>query len=115
MNMIRGINRWFWQAIYGQSRFDQWLAIVAERPHFHLAKLLLPLGGAKLVVRVALLVPMFIANTVAAAVVRRSELDADRCSVRLVGRKTFAAVLERVELVEFTWEGVIAELEFSAQ
>jgi hypothetical protein len=111
-NTIGGINGWLWHSVYGRSRFDRWLALVAERPHFHLAKLLLPLAGAKFVAQIVLFVPMFVANTVSAAVVRQAELDADRCAVRLVGRKAFAAVLERVELVEFTWEGVVAELAF---
>jgi len=111
-NLIRGINGWLWRSVYGQSRFDQWLALVAERPHFHLAKLLLPLRATKFVAQAVLFVPMFIANTVAAGVVRHAELDADRCTVRLVGRKRFAELLERVEQAEFTWEGVIAELDF---
>jgi hypothetical protein len=111
-NAIRGINGWLWRSVYGKSRFDQWLALVAERPHFHLAKLLLPLAVAKFPAQAVLFVPMFIANTVAASVVRRAELDADRSAVRLVGKATFAALLERVDLAEFTWEGVVAELEF---
>jgi predicted Zn finger-like uncharacterized protein len=111
-NIIRAINRWLWRSVYGKSRFDQWLSLVAERPHFHLAKLLLPLAAARFPAQVVLFVPMFIANTVGASVVRRAELDADRTAARLVGRKTFAALLERVELVEFTWEGVLAELDF---
>jgi Zn-dependent protease with chaperone function len=111
-NFIRGINGWLWRSVYGQSRFDQWLALVAERPHFHLAKLLLPLAAGKLVVQAVLFVPMFIANTIASGVVRMAELDADRTAVRLMGRPAFAALLERIELIDFTWEGVVAELEF---
>ena len=111
-NGIRGINGWLWRSVYGQSRFDQWLSLVAERPHFHLAKLLLPLAAARLVVQAVLFVPMFIANTIAAAVIRRAELDADLVATRLIGARGFAGLLERAELIEFTWDGVVAELEF---
>jgi hypothetical protein len=111
-NLIRGINGWLWRSVYGKSRFDQWLRLVAERPHFHLAKLLLPLAWSKFIAQAVLFVPMFIANTVAAGVVRRAELDADRSTVRLVGQETFAVLLERLELIDFTWEGMTAELDF---
>src|SRR5207245_4935373 len=109
-NLIRGINGWLWQSVYGRSRFDQWLSLVAQRPYFHLAKLLLPLRAMKFAPQAVLFVPMFVANTVGAVVVRQAELDADRAAARLVGRQRFAALLERMEMVEFTWEGVLAEL-----
>ena len=65
--LIRSINEWLWRSVYGRSQFDQWLALVAERPRFQWAKLLLPLRGAKFIAQAALFVPMFIANTVGAA------------------------------------------------
>lgn len=111
-NLIRGINGWLWQSVYGRSRLDQWLTIVAERPYFHSAKLLLPLRATKLAPQAVLFVPMFIANTVGGFVVRRAELDADLAAARLVGRQCFAGLLERMELIEFSWEGVLAELDF---
>ena len=55
---------------------------------------------------------MFIANTIAAAVSRGAEFDADRASVRLVGKKTFTGLLERLELIDFSWDGVLADLAF---
>jgi hypothetical protein len=111
-NLIRRINHWLWRSVYGKSRFDQWLVIVAERPHFHPAKLLLPLAGMKFVAQAVLFVPMFIANTVAAQVVRRADLDADLIAARLIGSKAFSGLLERQELIDFTWEGVLAELDY---
>jgi Zn-dependent protease with chaperone function len=114
-NLIRGINGWLWQSVYGRSRFDQWLTIVAERPYFHLAKLLLPLQAAKLPPQAVLFVPMFVANTVAGFVIGQAELDADRTAARLVGRRCFAGALERMELIEFSWESVLAELGYLHQ
>jgi hypothetical protein len=110
--LVRAINGWLWQSVYGQGRLDQWLSLVAERPHFHLAKVLLPLRGLKWVAQVVLFVPMFVANTIASSILRRAEYDADRLSVRLVGRKTFANLLAQRELVDFAWQGVLAELDF---
>lgn len=112
MNMIRGINYWLWRSVYGKSRFERWLARVAERPHFHAAKLLLPLKVMKFPAQIVLFVPMFIANTIAQSVVRAAELDADHAAARLVGRRTFAAVLERLEQINFSWDGVLADLKF---
>lgn len=112
MNKIRGINYWLWRSVYGKSRFDRWLARVAERPHFHAAKLLLPLKVMKLPAQIVLFVPMFIANTIAQAVVRAAELDADHAAARLVGKRTFTVVLERLEQIDFSWDGVLADLKF---
>lgn len=109
--LIRAINGWLWRSVYGESRFDHWLAIVVQRPHFHLAKLLLPLRAAKLVAQAVLFVPMFVANTVGGYVVRRAELDADLIAARLVGRKTFSVLLAKVEAADFLWAGVLAELD----
>ena len=111
-NLIRAINGWLWRSIYEDSRFDAWLARVASRPGFSAAKLLVPLRAAKLIAQAVLFVPMFIGNTLAQGLVRQSELDADRAAARLVGRETFAATLVRQGVVDFTWEGVLAELEF---
>ena len=49
MNLIRGINYWLWRSVYGKGRLDRWLSLVAQRRHFHLAKLLL-LSAAVVVV-----------------------------------------------------------------
>lgn len=111
-NLMRRINHWLWQSVYGKSRFEQWLVIVGERPHFHLAKLLLPLAGAKYVARAVLFVPMFIANTIAAQVVKRADLDADLIAARLIGSQAFGGLVERQELIDFCWEGVLAELDY---
>jgi len=112
MNAIRGINYWLWRSVYGKSRFDRWLARVAERPHFHAAKLLLPLKVTKLPAQIVLFIPMFIANTIAQSVVRAAELDADQAAARLVGRRTFAATLERLEQIDYSRDGVLADLTF---
>lgn len=110
--LIRGINAWLWNSVYGQSRLDQWLSLVAQRQHFHVSKLLLPLAATKIVPQAVLFVPMFIANTIGAGVIRLAERDADLVASRLIGAKAFAGLLERQELIDFTWEGVLAELEF---
>ena len=94
-NAIRAINGWLWRSVYEDGRFDAWLRRVAERRHFHLAKLLLPLRAIRLFAQMALFVPMFIGNTVASSLVRLVELDADRAGARLVGRETFAGALVR--------------------
>jgi hypothetical protein len=112
MNLIRGINGWLWRSIYEDGRFDAWLARVASRPRFSIAKLLVPLRYAKLVAQGVLFIPMFIGNTVASVLVRKTELDADRAAARLVGRENFAASVVRLGLIEFTWQGVLAELNF---
>jgi len=110
--LVRTINGWLWQSVYGQGRLDQWLALVAQRPHFHAAKLLLPLRGLKWAAQAVLFVPMFVANTIASTILRRAEYDADRLTVRLVGRRTFANLLAQRELIDFAWQGVLAELDY---
>lgn len=111
-NLIRAINSWLWRSVYQQDRFEQWITRVNLRPGFHLGRLVLPLRPLSFLARAALWVPMFIGNTVAAALVRRTELDADLCSARLVGKSNFAATIDRVKIVEYTWEGILPELSF---
>jgi len=112
MNAMRGINYWLWRCVYGKGRFDRWLSRVAERPHFHMAKLLLPLMLMRLPAQMVLFVPMFIANTIAQSAVRAAEFDADKAASRLVGRKTFVAVIDRLEQIDYSWDGVLADLKF---
>lgn len=110
--LIRAINGWLWRSVYGKSRLDQWLSVVAQRQRFGISKLLLPLAVMKWVPQAVLFIPMFVANTVAAGVIRLAERDADRIAARTIGLPAYAALLEREELIDFTWEGVLAELEF---
>jgi hypothetical protein len=111
-NLIRAINGWVWRSVYQQDRFDQWVTRVNLRPGFHLGRLVLPLKALSFLARAALWIPMFIGNTVAAALVRRTEFDADLCSARLAGKTTFTDTIERVKIVEYTWDGILAEISF---
>jgi hypothetical protein len=111
-NLIRAINGWYWRSVFQQDRFDQWITRVNLRPGFHLGRLVLPLRALSFVGRAALWLPMFLGNSAATGLVRRTELDADLCSARLIGRNDFARLLERVKLVEYTWEGIFPELKF---
>jgi predicted Zn finger-like uncharacterized protein len=112
MNAIRGVNYWLWRSVYGQGRFDRWLALVAQRRHLHFAKLLLPLVLMRLPAQLVLFIPMFIANTLAQSVVRAAEFDADKAAARLVGKKMFGIVIERLEHIDFVWTGLPADLKF---
>jgi Zn-dependent protease with chaperone function len=111
-NLIRAVNGWLWRSIYEPGRFDAWLSLVAQRRQFSAAKLLLPLRAARLVPLAVLFVPMFIGNTLASGLVWQSELDADRAAARLVGRETFAATLRWLGVTDFTWQGLLTELDF---
>jgi hypothetical protein len=111
-NLIRAINGWLWRSVYEQDRLERWITRVNLRPGFHLGRLVLPLKPLSFLARAALWVPMFIGNTVAAALVRRAELDADLCAARLAGRQPLLESIDRVKLIEYTWEGILAELSF---
>ena len=112
MVLIGGINGWLWRSVYEPDRWDEWLDRATSRPGFHPGKFLLPLKGLKLFAQMVLWIPMFIGNTVASALVRRTEFDADRCHARLGGRGSFEITLQRVRIAAFTWEGILAELAF---
>ncbi len=111
-NLIRAINGWLWRTVYEQDRLERWITRVNLRPGLHLGRLVLPLKPLSFLARAALWVPMFIGNTVAAALVRRTELDADLCAARLAGRQPLLDTIDRVKLIEYTWEGVLPELSF---
>jgi hypothetical protein len=111
-NLIRAINGWLWRSVYQEDRFERWITRVNLRPGFHLGRLVLPLRPLSFLARAALWVPMFIGNTVAAALVRRTEFDADLCSARLAGKQSFTENIERVKIIDYTWEGILPELSF---
>jgi Zn-dependent protease with chaperone function len=111
-NLIRAINGWMWRSVFQQDRFEQWITRVNLRPGFHLGRLVLPLRYLSFLARAALWIPMFIGNTVAAALVRQIELDADVCAARLVGKQAFLDSLQRAKIVDYTWEGILAEISF---
>ena len=111
-NIIRSINGWLWQSVYGSSRFDQWLRRMAQRPRFHAGKLLVPLLLARFPVQIVLFVPMFLANTLASGIARRAELDADLIAAQLTGRNSFAHLVQRLGMIDFAWQGILVELDF---
>lgn len=111
-NTIRAINDWLWRTIYEEDRFDAWLSRQFVRPGFRLGKLLYPLRAIKFVAQIVAWIPMFIGNTVASSLVRRTELDSDLCHGRLAGASSFGPTLERVEIIDFTWQGILMELGF---
>jgi hypothetical protein len=111
-NLIRAINGWLWRSVYQEDRLERWITRVNLRPGFHLGRLVLPLKPLSFLARAALWVPMFIGNTVAAALVRRTELDADLCAARLIGQQAFGELIDRVKIIEYTWEGILAEASF---
>jgi hypothetical protein len=78
----------------------------------HAGNLLLPLRGLKFIAQAVLWIPMFIGNTLASSIVRRTEFDADSCHARLAGRTTFETTLQRLQIIDFTWQGILAELPF---
>jgi hypothetical protein len=112
MVLINAINGWLWRSVYEPDRWDERLDRATSRPGFHLGKLLLPLKGLRLFAQIVLWIPMFIGNTVASGLVRRMEFDADRCTARLAGRGSFEITLQRVRILAYTWEGILAELAF---
>ncbi len=111
-NLIHAINGWLWRSVYQEDRFDRWITRANLRPGFHFGRLLVPLRAFSFLARIVLWIPMFIGNTVAASLARESELDADRCAARLIGSKAWAATIERLKVVNFTWEGILTELPF---
>jgi hypothetical protein len=74
-----------------------------------------PLRATKLVAKAVLYIPMFLGNTFAGGLVRAAEFDADRITARLIGREAFAALLVRLGVIEFAWQGVLAELRYLHQ
>ena len=112
MTLIGRINGWLWRSVYEPDRFDEWVNRATSRPGMHLGKLLYPLKGVRIFAQVVLFIPMFIGNTVAAGLVRRTQFDADRCQARLAGKDDFEPTQQRAAVAAFNWEGVLAELNF---
>jgi hypothetical protein len=112
MTLIGGINGWLWRSVYEPDRFDEWVNRAVSRPGMNVGKLLYPLKAVRIVPQIVLFIPMFIGNTVAAGLVKRTQFDADRCQARLAGKDDFEPIQQRVAVAAFNWEGVLAELNF---
>jgi hypothetical protein len=112
MTLIGSINGWLWRSVYEPDRFDEWVSRATSRPGMHPGKLLMPLKGVRIVAQIVLFIPMFIGNTVAAGLVKRTQFDADRCQARLAGKDDFEPTQQRAAVAAFNWEGVLAELSF---
>jgi hypothetical protein len=112
MTLIGRINGWLWRSVYESDRFDEWINRATSRPGMHLGKLLHPLKAVRIFAQIVLFIPMFIGNTVAAGLVRRTQFDADRCQARLAGKDDFEPTQQRAAVAAFNWEGVLAELNF---
>jgi hypothetical protein len=112
MTLIGSINGWLWRSVYEPDRFDEWVNRATSRPGMHLGKLLFPLKAVRIFPQIVLFIPMFIGNTVAAGLVKRTQFDADRCQARLAGKDDFEATQQRAAVAAFNWEGVLAELNY---
>lgn len=115
VGLIRGLHGWAWRGVFEQDRWDQWLARKTRRPGWHVGKCLLPLHALQWITRAMLFVPMFLADTLAGPIVRRALLDADRCTARLCGRRSWRSAVARERIAAFQWEGLLAELDFLAR
>jgi hypothetical protein len=112
MTLIGSINGWLWRSVYEPDRFDEWVNRAISRPGMHLVKLLWPLKAVRIVPQIVLFIPMFIGNTVAAGLVKRTQFDSDRCQARLAGKDDFEPTQQRAAVAGFNWEGVLAELNY---
>jgi hypothetical protein len=112
MTLIGGINGWLWRSVFEPDRWDEWVNRHTSRPGMHAGKLLFPLKGVRIFSQIVLFIPMFIGNTVAAGLVKRTQYDADRCQARLAGKDDFEPIQQRAAVAAFNWEGVLSELNF---
>lgn len=115
VGLIRGLHSWVWRGVFERDRWDQWLVRKTCRPGWHVGKCLLPLQVLRWIAQAALFVPMFVADTLAGPIVRRSLLDADRCTARLCGRRSWRSAVARERIAAFQWESLLAELDFLAR
>lgn len=110
--LINAINGWLWRSVFEPDRFDEWVNRHISRPGMHAGKLLYPLKGIRIISQIVLWIPMFIGNTVASGIERRTQYDADRCQARLAGRNDFEFTQQRAAVAAFNWETLLTELNF---
>jgi hypothetical protein len=115
VGLIRGLHGWVWRGVFEPDRWDQWLARKTRRPGWHAGKCLLPLRVLAWCARAALFVPMFLADTLAGPIVRRSLLDAERCAAGPCGQRSWRSAVARERIAAFQWESLLAELDFLAR
>lgn len=110
--VINAINGWLWRSVFEPDRWDEWVNRHTSRPGMHAGKLLYPLKAVRIFSQIVLWIPMFIGNTVAAGIERRTQFDADRCQARLAGRNDFEFIQQRAAVATFNWETLLTELNF---
>lgn len=104
-----GIHDWLARVVCQRDRFDRWLGRITRRP---LGYVLLPLSAGTWLVRQLLWPALALAHWLVADLIRRREENSYRYEARLIGSEKFVALQELQDVLEFTWQGAHADLEF---
>jgi hypothetical protein len=92
-----------------RGRFDAWLHRVTSKPS---GFILYPLRMGSGLVRLLLWPAMVLAHWLVADLIRQREENAYRYEARLIGSEKFANLQQLQDVLEFTWQGAHADLEF---
>ncbi len=98
--IVRGVERWFEQAVNDRDVWDDWLVRGSRRLElgvgffFHIAR------GCLWLTRQALRPFMFLGRFLSCYLLRQMELDADRYAVKLAGVEAFESLLVQTRILE---------------
>ncbi len=111
--LIRRVNGWFAQVIYGRDGWDEVLDSWSGGLDGHGFWIAIMLGCARLGVGVSrgvLWLLMIAGHGVSSALMRQMEYDADRCEIRLAGSAAFESVFVKLAALEAVMRDLHTEM-----
>ncbi len=98
--IVRGVERWFEQAVHGRDAWDEWLERGSRRLDLGVGFFCHIARGYLWLTRQALKPFMAIGRLLSCYLLRQMELDADRYAVRLAGVEAFESLLVQTRILE---------------
>jgi Zn-dependent protease with chaperone function len=100
--LIRRVNGWFAQVVYGEDTWDVWLASVGRHG---LAGILIAMVTRLCIwlVKCILFCLMWFGHFISCGMMRQMEYDADRYEARVAGEGAFEQTMRRILLMDGAW------------
>lgn len=109
--LVRRINDWFAQVVYGRDQWDEQLEQAAKADtHFFVLAIVQVARGAVWLSRQLLKGLMYLGHAISSYLMRQMEFDADRYEARLVGAEVFAATCHEMSYLGAAFERSLADV-----
>lgn len=110
--VIRRINGWFARVVYERDAWDQQLVDACENQDSRIGIIFYVARAVVWLTRQILKLLMYAGHGISSFMSRQMEYNADRHEAAVSGTAAFAQTVERLRVLNITWEILIGELQF---